>query len=175
MSWRRIAIYYILAALIGGAVYMEQRMREPSLPGDDTAPPIVEYLATRIDKLALEGEGVGVSFERTDGRWEVLEPSGVDIGSDLVEALLDTLTTIPPVEILRGQSDELGQFGLSSPRFSLELMSDGERVALVEIGQRNPTRTAVYARLDGDGPVYLLGFNAQYYVDLIVAEVEGND
>ena len=40
--------------------YMEQRMRETSIPGDDTAPPIVEYLATRIDELVLEGEGVGV-------------------------------------------------------------------------------------------------------------------
>jgi len=175
MSWRRIWLYYILAALVGGAVYMEQRMQAPSLPGDNTAPPIVEYLATRIDEVELKGEGVRVAFKRTDGRWKVVDPSGVDIGSDLVDALLDTLTTIPPVEILREQSADLGQFGLSSPRFSLELSSEGERVALVEIGRRNPTRTAFYARLDEDGPVYLLGFNAQYYVDLIVAEVEGKN
>ena len=57
MSWRRIVIYYISAALVGGALYMGQRMQAPSLPGDDTAPPIVEYLASRIDELALEGEG----------------------------------------------------------------------------------------------------------------------
>ena len=37
MSWRRIVIYYISAALVGGALYMEQRMQAPSLPGDDTA------------------------------------------------------------------------------------------------------------------------------------------
>jgi hypothetical protein len=172
MSWRRILVYYVLAALIGGGVYFEQRMQEPLVPRDLTATPIVEYLSSRIDALTLEGEGVRVIFAKSNGRWGVVEPSGIDIGSDLVDALLDTLTTIPPVEMLRDQSGNLGQFGLDSPRFRLELVSEGEDVAVVEIGRRNPTRTAIYARADGEGPIFLLGFNAQYYVDLIVSEVE---
>jgi hypothetical protein len=172
MGWRRIFVFYVLAALIGGGLYFEQRVRSPVIARENTAPPVVEFLASRIDVLKLEGGGVDLRFERADGRWSLVEPDGIDIGSDLVEALLDTLTTIPPVEILEGQDESLVQFGLDPAEFVLAMSSVGEPVASVEIGQRNPTRTAVYARVDGAGPVYLLGFNAQYYVELIVDEVE---
>jgi hypothetical protein len=172
MGWRRILVFYVLAGLIGGGLYLEQRMRSPNVAVDNAAPPIVEFLASRIDEVQLEGGGVDLRFERSEGRWSLVKPRGVDIGSDLVEALLDTLTTIPPVELLEGQSGNLEEFGLDPAQFVLAMFSEDEAVASVAIGIRNPTRTAVYARVDGDGPVYLLGFNAQYYIELIVDEMD---
>lgn len=172
MGWKKILVFYVLAALIGGGLYLEQRMKAPRVAVVDSEPPIIEFLASRIDRLELEGEGVDLRFERVEGRWVLVKPQGIDIGSDLVEALLDTLTTIPPVERLEGQNDNLEQFGLDPSLFVLDMFSEAESVASLAIGRRNPTRTAVYARVDGEGPVYLLGFNAQYYVELIVDEVE---
>jgi hypothetical protein len=37
----------------------------------------------------------------------------------------------------------------------------------VEIGARNPTRTAVYARRSDQPSIFLVGMNLSYYIDLI--------
>jgi hypothetical protein len=37
----------------------------------------------------------------------------------------------------------------------------------VQIGARNPTQTAVYARRGDEDAIFLVGMNLRYYIDLI--------
>ena len=173
MSWRRILVYWVSAAALGGLLYLDWRADRPSVdPEPAGAAPIVEYLASRLDAATLRAEGRRLVFARSDGRWSVVEPPDVEIGSDLLDALLDTLTTIRPVEILADTGTPLSEFGLEPPQAVLGVGADGRPVAEIQFGSKNPTRTAVYARRDGQGPVYLLGLNARYYIELILDDVD---
>lgn len=175
MSWRSIAVYYAAAAILGGYLWIAHQGREAveaGGDGDSVVVPIVEDLASRVDRLVIDGRGVQAILVRgEDARWSVARPAGVSVTSDLVAALLDTLTTIPPIEILGGQSENLGAFGLAPAAISVELGSAGEVIAKLDLGKRNPTRTAVYAVRRGTAGVYLLGLNARYYLELVLDEL----
>jgi len=175
MSWRKIAIYYAAAIVLGGYLWFTHQARQPVEAGsgdEEAVAPIVPTLASRIDALVLRGRGMEVTLTRgEDSRWRIIQPSGLTVTSDLIGALLDTLTTISPIEILSGHGEDLESFGLAPAEISLQLRSGDEVAAELGLGRRNPTRTAVYALKKGDADVYLLGLNARYYLELVLDEL----
>jgi len=133
--------------------------------------PLVAPPVDRFDEVLIARGADRLTFRRNDGRWEELTPAGLSVPSDLVAALLDTLSTIPPIERLAGEDAAAPEFGLVPAQTRIELRSGGSPVVEVDIGRRNPTRTAAYAAVAGKPEVYLIGLNAQYYLELIFDEV----
>ena len=179
MKWRSIIAYYVLAACLGGYLYLVHGNAD-SAAGNDAenatgVGPIVETLASRIDRLSIRAGGVRVIAERDGESWNVTDPAGTVLPNGLIDALLDTITTIPAVEILDVEKRSLEKFGLDPPqtvlRFSTGNESANESAWSLEFGVRNPTRTAVYVRAQGARQVHLLGLNAKYYVELLLDEV----
>lgn len=175
MSWRSVAVYYAVAAILGGYLWFAHQAHlavDIDADGGRAASPIVETLASRIDGLVITAAGVRVVMARGgDRRWRITKPAGLTITSDLIAALLDTVTTIPPIEVLHGRSEDLGGFGLVPAEISLQLSRAGQVVAELDVGKRNPTRTAVYVLKRGSPEVYLLGLNVRYYLELVLDEL----
>ena len=173
MSWRAVAVYWVLAIAVAGQLGWTLRTRErPATDAPVVATPIVETPAATIDDvLAQRGESA-LEFRKDSGRWAG-EASAAGVSSDLVAAFLDTLTTIPPIELIPEGSGDLAAYGLDPPQAIVRMASAGRPVATLEFGERNPTRTAVYARRPDQKQVYLLGLNAQYYLDLIFEQAAG--
>jgi len=172
VSWRSVIVYWVLAVVIGAhvALAVSQRTSDEAVP-DRPVEPIITVASSTIDSLSAERDSRAVALERSGGRWLVSDPIGLTVSNDLVDALIDTLSTIPPVEILTEKPDDLAQYGLAPPEAVLRLASAGEPVATIELGRRNPTRTAVYARMAREDRVYLIGLNAQYYLELIYEQL----
>ncbi|MFQ5478062.1 MAG: DUF4340 domain-containing protein [Candidatus Binatia bacterium] len=173
MSWRCILLYYVLS--LGLAVYLYGQIRAVPGTGRATEPsdlPFVAAMASRIDSVVIEKQGKRLEIKRQEnGRWRILSPSGVDVSSDLIEATVDTLTTSPPIEHLESDHEGLVAFGLAPPLVSVTLISGKRTVASVEMGIKNPTKTAVYVKKRNDESVFLLGLNARYYVDLLFEDI----
>jgi hypothetical protein len=167
VSWRSVLVYWVLAVVAVAQLGWTLRTREAPVEAQDApVAPIVESPAAMIDQVRVQrGEDVR-EFRVEAGRWQAETP-GQAVSSDLISALLDTLTTVPPVEILEEGAQEAAVYGLDPPETVVRMASRGEPLATVELGHRNPTRTAVYARRPELGRSYLLGLNAQYYLDLI--------
>lgn len=176
MTWRSVVVYWVLALAAGFHVYGVWRERGPVAAVEERpVAPIINATASSIDAMTVVRGDLSVEIERDGERWVVVRPAGLEVSNDLLDALLDTLTTIPPVEILSDDEDggtSIAQFGLDPPLAVLALRSSGASVATVELGKRNPTRTAVYARLVEEDRLYLLGLNAQYYVELAYEQFE---
>jgi hypothetical protein len=172
VSWRRIALYYGLSAVLGLYLYVHHLWTTPNLPEAKTdTTPIADIDSQRPDTVVLEHRGLEVEAGRLGRRWVLRKPPGLSVTSDLLDALIDTLTTIPPIEIVADASAKDEEYGLSPPLTHVELLSGGKVLASLYLGKRNPTRTAVYAGREGDDRVYLLGLNAQYYVELIYEDI----
>ena len=95
MSWRAVAVYWVLAIAVAGQLGWTLRTRErPATDAPVVATPIVETPAATIDDvLAQRGESA-LEFRKDSGRWAG-EASAAGVSSDLVAVFLDTLTTIP--------------------------------------------------------------------------------
>ena len=168
MTWRSVTVYWVLAVLVSGRLAFIMRERaQVQAPVEPEVTPIVTLQAGTVDAVHTTTRSGSLELRRQAGRWRVERPAGVSISSDLVGAFIDTLTTIRPIEILSETADGLVSYGLEPPTATVELGSEGRVLATIQLGQRNPTRTAVYARRADEARVYLLGLNAQYYLDLL--------
>jgi hypothetical protein len=144
-------------------------LRSRETPTDATtaaSAPIVEQASSAVDEIRVERGDDVREYRKDAGRWQA-QTAGTAVSSDLIAALIDTLTTIPPVESIEAGAADAATYGLDPPQMIVRLAAAGQPVATVEFGNRNPTRTAVYARRADRGQSYLLGLNAQYYLDLI--------
>ena len=136
-----------------------------------TAKKDADAKAKADDKAKTKDDAEVVLFERREGRWIVAEPAGISSPGDVVDAVLESLTGLPVIDVVADGVEHEGQFGLAPPKVRLRLESAGEVVANVVLGGLNPTRTAVYAKKAGKDEVVLLGLNPKYYVDLVFENV----
>jgi len=110
-----------------------------------------------------------VRATRDADRWRAVEPAGAKIPSDLIAATVATLTAGQAAEELAPEPEHgLAAYGLDTPAASIEVALTGAPAPVtVDLGARNPTRTAVYARRSDEPTLFLIGMNVSYYIDLI--------
>lgn len=171
MTWPRAFMYLAIWAVLS-AYYaaFERAPQAPVVPAEtrDGGQQLVPFRAEDITTFGLEANGVRLRCERRDGQWRVLEPAGAPVPSDLIAAMIATLTELPPVQIVPlTQDGAAGDFGLDARAVRLTL-GDGAEQTRLQLGARNPSQTAVYARREGAEDVVLVGVNVQYYVDLLI-------
>lgn len=172
MSWPRILLYYALAAALTFHLVGVARQREAAVaPAKAADAPFLEAVPERIDRVRLESDEGAVQFERHDGKWVTTEPEGLAPPGDVIDAILESLTTLPPIEIVSDGIQHEGQFGLVPPRVRIRIEQGGELVSTIALGELSPTKTAVYAKKSGKDEVALIGLNAKYYIDLVFENV----
>ena len=172
MNWLRIVVYYAVAAALTAYLTGVTHERDAAVaPPTEQKLPFLEAVPERIDRVRAEQDDLAVQFERRDGRWVVTEPEGLAPPGDVVDALLETLTSLPVIEIVSDGVQHEGQFGLVPPRARIRVEQGGTLVSTIVLGELSPTRTAVYAKKSGKDEVALIGLNARYYLDLVFENV----
>ncbi|HXC51935.1 MAG TPA: DUF4340 domain-containing protein [Candidatus Limnocylindrales bacterium] len=173
MSWLRIVVYFALAAALTlhlNGVAAEREAATAATVKQTT--PFLEAVPERIDRVRIEKDGLAVQFERKDGKWIVTEPEGLAPPGDVIDAVLESFTSLPPIEIVSEGVEHEGQFGFVPPRARIRIEQQGALVSTIILGELNPTRTSVYAKRSGKDEVALIGLNAKYYIDLVFENVE---
>jgi hypothetical protein len=166
MTWTRAALYW--AVFLALAAYYVAAVREPPGPAASHArEAFLDFPAEQIDGLELRRGSSVVRCRRSDGRWRVTEPADRLVPSDLVGALVASLTETPDVEVVAEDSAALGAFGLQEPVSELTLQGAGRSPLHVRLGRLNPAGTAVYAQRNDSPRVFLIGLNVRYYEDLV--------
>ncbi len=115
-------------------------------------------------------------FEKTaDGKlYKIVAPPNAFAPQDLMNALAGLFIEAGQVEIVADDSSDLAEFGLDHPQSEILIDAPGKPQPIrVLLGSENPTRTAVYARIENSPKVFLLGRNLEYYQDLMFQWVEG--
>jgi hypothetical protein len=119
-----------------------------------------------ISELELRRDGATVICRRDGEKWQVIEPAGAQVTSDLIVSFVENLTPEKEVQIMEESAKDLASYGLDRPRATVTVKGKSI-LATVLIGDRNPTRSAVYARKENSQQVVLLGSSVSHYEDLI--------
>ena len=172
MTWRRVALIYVALVLLASYVLVFERAASESDQAGprSTSSSLLETEASSVTSVTFRKEGRVVRATREDRRWRVLEPPGIEVSSDLLEATIATLTAGQASEKLSPEPENaLAAYGLDTPSATLEVILTGvaDSPVTILIGARNPTRTAVYARRSDLNTIFLVGMNLSYYIDLI--------
>lgn len=171
MSWKRAIAYWLFAGLLALA-YLGDRVVTPDRTG--TLPPLqrAEIAGLGIDReslrsVELERGDALVAWERAAQGWRVVKPVGRSIPPGLLEAFVDQLVESAANERLGDDLSDVSQYGFGEPSFTVRVTAaEGKRLTLL-VGERTPTRTSSYGRIEGSGVVFLVGANLTYYADLL--------
>ncbi|MGH7819881.1 MAG: DUF4340 domain-containing protein [Candidatus Binatia bacterium] len=169
MTWTKTVTYWLLFAVLGGYYWVFEREAQPPATPEVRREKVLPVFRDEVRAVVMRREGKAVRAEIDDKRWRIVSPEGVSIPSDLVTALIDTLAERQEAEVVEEspKEGELGAFGLDAPASTLEIELANGTTRTIEVGHRNPTRTAVYVRTSGSPRVLLAGLNVQYYGDLL--------
>ncbi len=129
-----------------------------------------------IDAITLTRGNETIRYQKTaDGKlYKVIEPANVFVPQDLMQATVTLLLGAKSVEVVADHPTDLKQFGLDQPETLMILEAPGVAQPIkIIFGSLNPTKTAVYARIEGVPKVFLLGRNLEYYQTLMFQWVEG--
>jgi len=179
MTWQKIGLYYVLAAVLGTYFFLFEwhPNKKPGLV-DPTAPVAVQqshFLPVSredIQEIVMKQGNVTILCRRDGQRWTVLEPAGLDIPSDLVTSFVENLTPTKEVIIIDKEPKETAPYGLDRPSTTVVVKDKtGKEIATVSLGGQNPTSSAVYAQKDSSPQVYLLGQSVSYYAQLVFEKV----
>lgn len=176
MTWRRIATYYVLSLIIGGYYFAFAWRPNPDQPIRGPRPMVqhrfLPIARDDIHELVLRRSDVVVQCRRNGDSWEILEPEGAQVTSAIVTSLIENLTMEKEVQVVEQSATDLKPYGLAPPYSTLELKGEGQNLlATVLIGDRNPTESAVYARIANSPRIVLLGYSVRYYEELIFESV----
>ena len=174
MTWRRIAIYYGLAVLLGGYFFLfEERQSEQAITvAQEPTVPKREFLPLQrgeIQEMQLSRAKEGtLHFKHNGQAWEVVEPAGAAVTSAVVASFLEDLTPEKEIRIIDANPDDLAIYGLDKPTSTIIVKGvDGAQETTVLVGSLNPASSAYYARRADAPEVVLLGYNIGYYGDLM--------
>jgi uncharacterized protein DUF4340 len=175
MSPRNAIIFTVLLAILLPYYYFVDRpeLRFKALAAISQQESLLD-LPGGIDTLTITrgDEKVGYA-RRADGQYNVVAPAGKFVPQDLMKALTDLIEGAKSVEVVSTNPNDLAEFGLDHPKGELTIEAGKKPPINIYFGNENPTRTAVYARIEGVPKVFLLGANLEYYQTLMFQWVEG--
>jgi len=172
MSWSR-ALAYVGAAVVLALVYFAVSPPGPPQPTASVLAPAPEPSHPTIDSVRIDVGDRTVRARRSGEQWEVIEPPGGAVPSDLIAALVSAVLDTP-AEPIAGDADRLSEFGLDAPAARVTFGRPDAPSVTLSLGRTNPAETGVYARLDGNPQIVLLGLSVRYYVDMVLKQ-SGSD
>ena len=99
MAWPRALVYVVTAVLLA-IVYFTATPTPRHAPAADpaaAASPEVPHMA--IDTVRVEADGRTVGARRARDQWQVVDPPGATVPSDLIEALVSAVLDTPAVPV----------------------------------------------------------------------------
>jgi hypothetical protein len=160
-----LPVYFLIQPTIKPSAALEQEREESLLK-----------LESGIDAITLSSGPESLRFQKTsDGkRYQLVAPPGKFIPQDLMNAMVQLLLSAKSVEVVAENSNDIAQFGLDHPKSEMTIDAPGRPQPIkLAFGNENPTHTAIYAQIQGQPKVFLLGQNLEYYQSLMFQWIEG--
>jgi hypothetical protein len=163
MGMRGTLVLALLLVVVGAYLWFEEAQPEErgstaTLLGEprgvDPNQPVrhlLDFQPADIVGVQLERDGSTRQTTRSGDTWTGAENPAA------IEDLLKNLAQLPALADIPADATELRDYGLEPPHGVVHLQRRGQSALVLQMGDRNPSVTGVYARLGEDGPVVLAG------------------
>jgi hypothetical protein len=112
--------------------------------------------ADKIDELEITSEsGDKTTLRRKGSEWEIVQPVAAPSDQATVSGITSNLSSLEIQRVLDEKPADLKEFGLAQPRVEVAFKANGQQRRL-QLGQKTPSGTDVYAKLGDDPKVFLV-------------------
>jgi hypothetical protein len=110
----------------------------------------------KIDELEVKSEsGERTTLRRNGKTWEIVQPTPAAVDEAAVSGITSNLSSVEIQRVIDENPGDLKEFGLAEPRVEIAFKSGGQQRRL-QIGQKTPSGTDVYAKLGDQKKVFLI-------------------
>lgn len=146
--------------------------RQPSAPA---GPPLLDAPVASVGRIEWTRGPDRLTLVRTPAGW--VDAAGHSWPRDTIDTALDTLASLRPhVVVPAGEAPDLAEYGLDGVAERLRVLDGtGRELLAMDIGNRNPAWTGVFARRAGRGDVLLVGALLRWELDKLRSAREAQD
>ncbi|MEE2612541.1 MAG: DUF4340 domain-containing protein, partial [Acidobacteriota bacterium] len=154
---RSTAVLLVVALGLGAYIYFVESDRPP---GGTPEPRDMafDFESDDITRLSVTAEsGDRTVLEKTDDRWQLVEPFAGAVDVTEVVALSSSLAALEMQRVVAEPEDavDLTAFGLGEPRIEVGVTTTTGTDARLLIGEQTPTGGDLYATVAGSNRVFL--------------------
>ena len=165
MTVRGTVILVLLATALASFTWLGQAPIVPRpAPPVPEEPALIEAQPAQIARLEWERGADRLTLVHTPAGW--VDAAGQRWPSDAVDVAVDALTSLHPRIVGQAEGAGLAEYGLAPAVEHLRVLDDtGHELIALDIGNRNPAWTGVYARRAGTADVLLVGSLLRWELD----------
>ncbi len=130
--------------------------------------PTMKAINSNISEITIKrGANETISIKNNDNKWIINDKYNAD--NSLIDTITNALNTIQPIEIVsRGNDDTISKYKLSDEEALtvLALDSSSKEVRNIKFGMKSTFGNSVYAKINNDKNIYLLGNTASNPKDI---------
>jgi Domain of unknown function (DUF4340) len=154
MRGLRFIILLLIAIPIGWYAYHDSTKG----PIDDSPKrdKVFSVEADKIDEIEVKSEaGERTTLRRKGTDWEIVQPVAAASDQATVSGITSNLASVEIQRVIEEKPSDLKEFGLAEPRVEVAFKSGGKERRL-QLGQKTPSGSDVYAKLADDPKVFLV-------------------
>jgi len=158
--------YMAIAVLVGLGAYAY--FVESKRPADsETKEKVFSVEQDKIDELTLSKPGSdAIRLARAGDAWRMESPQAVAADAQEVATLLSSLESLEIDAVVAEGDVDLAEFGLASPRLTVELLPTGATEPLkLMLGDKVPASGGIYARIPSRARVFTLASHIESSFD----------
>ncbi len=159
-SGRSFLLMLIVAAGLGSYIYFVEMKRDPTetvLPPKDK----VFTLATpgTIEEVEITNAKAEVTrIAKKDSTWSVVAPAPMEADAAEVAGVVSQIESLERTKVIEENPASAAPFGLEPPRIRVAFKAAGDtQPRTLLIGNKTPTGSDLYAKVDGAPAVFLIG------------------
>ena len=112
--------------------------------------------ADKIDELEVKSEsGDHTTVRKKGSDWEIVQPVSASTDQAAVSGITSNLSSVEIQRVIDDNPPDLKEYGLATPRVEVAFKANGQQHRL-QIGQKTPAGTDVYAKLPESKRVFLI-------------------
>jgi hypothetical protein len=156
MKFKRTLIWAgVLVALAAFVYFYEIKGGEKRERAAEQANKIFVLNKEAVQKLTLRSDQKTIVCQRTEQGWQLIQPVDAPGDETAIQGVINSLERAQMERVVDETGENLADFALDPPQVTLELEYENAPKQILHLGQRNPTRTSVYAKKEGDKRVFL--------------------
>jgi hypothetical protein len=152
---RSFALLLVVAIGLGAYVYFVE-FKKPAGDAPAKKDKVFTVDADTIDEITVKSEaGDRTTLKKTGADWQIVQPIAAPSDPAAVSGLTSNLAALELGRVIDENPSDLKEFGLADPRVTVTFKAGGKAQTL-DIGQKTPTGTDLYAKLGDQKKVFLI-------------------
>jgi hypothetical protein len=155
---RSFLVLLVLALGLGSYIYFVESKREPTGAAVVEGEKVFGIETGKIEEVRIQStSGERTAVRKAGDAWQIVEPAVIEADATAVSSLVSTLESLESERTVDENPASVAAYGLEPPRLTVTFKVTGETAERrLLIGERTPTGSDLYARVEGDPKLILI-------------------